>query len=125
MSRPININQIRGWIDVINTTVGTENVILTLPNGTFRWRRPLGYISVRLSTAIDADDTLPILFSVNGKTLPLTGLNGAAITVADLNQTGIYLIVYNKYTRTLQLMAPYAPAATNTTNSNSSQQNNP
>ena len=112
---PININQRRGWIDVINTTVGTGNVTLTLPNGTFRGRRPVGYVSVRLGTAIEATDTLPIIFSVNGTTLPLTGLNGVAITVADLNQTGIYLIFYNKFTRTLQLMAPYAPAAATTT----------
>jgi hypothetical protein len=113
---PININQRRGWIDVIKTTVGTENVILTLPNGTFRGRRPIGYVSVRLSTAIEATDTFPILFSVNGVTLPLTGLNGVDITVADLNQTGIYLIYYNKSTKTLQLMAPYAPTGATVTN---------
>lgn len=111
---PINMNQRRGWIDIIRTTVGTENVILTLPNGTFRGRRVVGYVSVRLGTAIEATDTLPILLSVNGSTLPLTGLNGVGITVADLNQAGIYLIYYNKSTKTLQLMAPYAPtAATN------------
>lgn len=113
---PININQRRGWIDVINTTVGTDNVTLTLPNGTFRGRRPVGYVSVRLGTAIEATDTLPIIISVNGKTLPLTGLNGAAITVSALNQTGIYLIYYNKFSRTLQLMAPYAPTAAATNN---------
>ena len=107
---PININQRRGWIDVIKTTVGTENVILTLPNGTFRGRRTAGYVSVRLGTAIDATDTYPILFSVNGSTLPLTGLNGVAITVANLSQPGVYLIYYNKSTKTLQLMAPYNPA---------------
>ena len=116
---PININQRRGWIDVINTTVGPENVILTLPNGAFRWRRNVGYVSVRLGTAITATDTLPILFSVNGDTLPLTGLNGVGITVANLNQAGIYLIYYNKSTKTLQLMAPYAPtAATNVNQGN-------
>lgn len=113
---PINMNQRRGWIDIIKTTVGTENVTLTLPNCTFRGRRSVGYISVRLGTAIEATDTLPILFSVNGVALPLTGLNGVAITVADLNQTGIYLIYYNKFTRTLQLMAPYAPQAATTNN---------
>ena len=113
---PININQRRGWIDVIKTTVGTENVILTLPNGTFRGRRPVGYVSVRLNSPIDATDNLPIIFSVNGSTLPLTGLNGVAITVADLNQTGIYLIYYNKLTKTLQLMAPYAPTGATATN---------
>lgn len=114
---PININQRRGWVDVIKTTVGTENVTLTLPNGTFRGRSVVGYVSVRLSTAIEATGTLPILLSVNGSTLPLTGLNGAAITVASLSQTGIYLIQYNKSTKTLQLMAPYAPTATTATNS--------
>lgn len=117
---PANIlNQRRGWIDVIKTTVDTNSVILTLPNGTFKWRRVVGYISIRLNTAIEATGTLPILFSVNGFTLPLTGLNGVPITVADLNQTGIYLIYYNKSTKTLQLMAPYAPtAATNTNQGN-------
>lgn len=114
---PINIRQRRGWVDIISTSVGTENVTLTLPNGTFRGRNIVGYVSVRLNTAIEATDTLPILFSVNGSTLPLTGLNGTPITVANLNQTGIYLIYYNKSSRTLQLMAPYAPTAqaTNTT----------
>lgn len=114
---PVNrINQQRGWIDVINVTVGTENVILTLPNGTFRGRRPLGYVSIRLKTAIEATDTLPILLSVNGITLPLTGLNGVATTVASLNQTGVYLVYYNKFTRTLQLMAPSTEAASATNN---------
>ncbi len=113
---PININQRRGWIDVIKTTVGTENVILTLPNGSFRGRKSVGYVSVRLGTVIEATDTFPILLSVNGSSLPLTGLNGVAITVANLNQPGIYLIYYNKSTKTLQLMAPYAPTGTTATN---------
>ena len=113
---PINISQRRGWIDVINITVNTDNVTLTLPKGTFRGRRPVGYVSVRLNNAIEATDTLPIILSVNGSTLPLTGLNGVAITVSDLNQTGIYLIYYNKFTKTLQLMAPYAPTAQAVTN---------
>lgn len=66
-----------------------------------------GLIIVNLAQALPsgATATLPIVFTSEGSNpIPLTGYNGAAITVADLKGTGIYLVWHESQTNTLQLV---------------------
>lgn len=66
-----------------------------------------GYITFFLAQPIPAGTTttLPIVFtSDNGSPQPLTTYNGAAVTVADLPGTGIYLAWFERDTNTLQLI---------------------
>lgn len=66
-----------------------------------------GLIIVNLAQAIPAGTTatLPIVFTSEGSNpTPLTGYNGAAITVADIKGTGIYLVWHEASTNTLQLV---------------------
>lgn len=66
-----------------------------------------GLIIVNLAQAFPsgATATLPIVFTSEGSNpIPLTGYNGAAITVADLKGTGIYLVWHESQTNTLQLV---------------------
>lgn len=87
-------------------TVGTENVILELPNHAFRNRDYVGgfYISLRQAIPAGTTATLPILIGTNGDTRPLMAYNNEPVTVANLAGTGIYEIHYNKYTNELYLV---------------------
>ncbi len=83
-----------------------ENVVFTFPAHAFASRWYVGVVYVNLAQAIPdgTTGTLPVLFSTNGFTKPLTTLNGAAVTAADITGTGVYQVFYNKATDTLQLM---------------------
>lgn len=66
-----------------------------------------GLIIFRLAQAIPAGTTttLPVvLTSDGGNPKPVTGYDGAAVTVADLAGTGIYLAWYEAQTDTLQFL---------------------
>lgn len=66
-----------------------------------------GLIIINLAQAIPSGttSTLPVVFtSDGGNSIPLTGYNGAAITVADITGTGIYLVWHESQTNTLQLI---------------------
>lgn len=91
---PTYINVNRGGIPAVRSIA--VNVT------TFR-----GLIIVNLAQALPsgATATLPIVFTSEGSNpTPLTGYNGAAITVADLKGTGIYLVWHESQTNTLQLV---------------------
>ncbi len=98
----------RGIAEIATTgvTVNTDNVVFTFPNHAFAgaWYRGLVLINLAQGIPTDTTGTLPVLFETNGVTKPLTTYNGAAVTVADITGTGIYLVYYNKQTDTLQLM---------------------
>jgi hypothetical protein len=67
-----------------------------------------GLLIVNLAQAIPTGttDTLPIVFtSGGGNPQPVTGKNGEALTVADIEGTGVYLMWYESQTNTLQLIA--------------------
>ena len=66
-----------------------------------------GLIVINLAQAIPAGTTttLPIIFTSEGSNpIALTGYNGAAITVADIKGTGIYLAWHEGQTGILQLV---------------------
>ena len=60
-------------------------------------------ILFRLNTEI-TNTTLPILFSSNEFTQPLTLVGGDAATGADISAIGIYIIYYDKNANLMQLI---------------------
>lgn len=105
----------RNGIPMIETnqvTVNTDDVILTLPNRVFRWLNDKGVVLVRLNQQIPTGtaDTLPILFSANDFTQPLTNVGGEAITVAQFPATGVYVVYYDKDSNLMQLLTTQIPA---------------
>lgn len=98
-------------IESTNITVGTDNVVVGIPRRAFRFLNGNGLILFRLNTAIpDTAETLPILFSSNGFTQPLTLIGGDAATGANMPGAGVYLVYYDKAGNILQLM-PYVPVS--------------
>ena len=85
------------YIISTNTTVGTEDVNITLE---FRRIQPVGYLTIIISDVIPADatTTLPVTLTMNGITRPLTLPNGTAVTVAELLNVG-NILVFNDRTR--------------------------
>lgn len=99
-------------IETNSVTVTDDNVVLTLPNRSFRWLNDKGIILFRLNQSIPTGTTatLPIVFSANDFVQPLTNLGGEAITVAQLPSTGVYLIYYSKDNNLMQLLTTEIPA---------------
>jgi hypothetical protein len=66
-----------------------------------------GLILVYISEAIPegTTTTLPVQFSMAGVTSTLTLAGGANVTVADLPGTGIYLVYFDRWADTLQLIS--------------------
>lgn len=97
------------YLNVTNVTVGTQAVDLALG---FRNIRPVGLMLVRISSAIPTGTTgtLPVTLTLNGNTRTLTFFNGTAVTVADLEGTGVLLVFNDKFNGILQLLS--TPAAT-------------
>ena len=93
------------YLNVTNITVGTETVDLALG---FRRIQPVGYITIRLATAIPADatTTLPVTLTLNGTTRNLTLFDGTQVTVADLiGGTGVFLVFNDRFNGILQLVS--------------------
>lgn len=95
-----------------SVTVNDNNVVIQLPNRSFRWLNQKGVILFRLNQAIPAGTTatLPIVFQTNDFTQALTNVGGDAITVAQIPSTGVYLIYYDKDANLMQLLTTEIPA---------------
>lgn len=92
-------------IESSSVTVNTDNITIGIPNRAFRFLNGTGLILFRLNTAIpESADTLPILFSSNDFTQPVTLTTGSAATGAQMGGTGIYLIYYAKDCNLMQLL---------------------
>ena len=93
-------------IESNSVTADTTNVIINIPNRAFRFLNGTGLILFRLNTAIPTgSETLPILFSSNEFTQPLTIVGGDAATGTQLSGTGIYLMYYANDANLMQLIA--------------------
>ena len=77
----------------------------------------LVYISEVIPTGTTA--TLPIQFSMAGTTSNVTVAGGATVTVADLPGVGIYLVYFDRWADTLQLIGSLPAAATQATSNTS------
>jgi hypothetical protein len=89
-------------IESSSVTTTDTNVVINIPNRAFRFLSGTGLILFRLNTAITG--TLPIVFSSNDFTQPLTIVGGTAATSTDMGETGIYLIYYAKDANLMQLI---------------------
>ena len=105
---PINFCNRNGipMLESNSVTVGTDSVVITLPNRAFRWLNDKGVVLFRLNQPIPegTTETLPVVFSSNDFTQPLTNVGGTAITVAQVTGTGVYLIYYDKNANLMQLL---------------------
>lgn len=85
------------------------NVTDTSVDFTLGFRRipRVGYLTFHIADAIPTGTTgtLPIQFTLNGQTRPLTYFGGSAVTAADLEGTGIITVFYNFFNGTLQLIS--------------------
>ena len=94
------------YLSTTNVTVSDTTVDLALG-----WQRrlpPVGYFTVRVTSAIPegTTTTLPVTLSLNGVTRNLTLYNGDAVTVADLiGGTGVFLVFNDRFNNILQLMS--------------------
>lgn len=87
-----------------NISVSTAAVTFSLPP--FRAAGNHGTLFINISQVIPTGTTatLPIVFSANGSTQAATKYDGEALTVADLQGTGVYEFFYNRTDSTLQLL---------------------
>ena len=93
--------------------IKTQTVVVSDTAVTFKFApdfdgRPFrGLILVYISEAIPegATTTLPVQFSMASTTGNLTLAGGANVTVADLPGTGIYLVYFDRWADTLQLIS--------------------
>ena len=90
-------------IESNSVEITTTNVVINIPNRAFRFLNGTGLLLFRLNTEI-TNDTLPILFSSNEFTQPLTLVGGVAATGADIASIGVYLIYYDKNSNLMQLI---------------------
>lgn len=83
---PFNFSNRRGipMLESTSVTVTDTNVVFNLPNRAFRGLNDHGIILFRLNQPIPdgTTETLPIVFSSNDFTQPLTNVGGTAITAA-------------------------------------------
>lgn len=93
--------------------IKTQTVVVSDTAVTFKFApdfdgRPFrGLILVYISEVIPegTTTTLPVQFSMAGITSTLTLAGGANVTVADLPGTGIYLVYFDRWADTLQLVS--------------------
>lgn len=111
---PVQYINIRGV-----PTIKTRAVVVSDTAVTFKFApdfdgRPFrGMILVYISEAIPdgTTATLPIQFSMAGTTSTVTLAGGTNVTVADLPGVGIYLVYFDRWADTLQMLS-LSPATT-------------
>lgn len=107
---PIFINVNRTGIPALRSlsvSVTTTQVAFDFNNHPTTGRNYRGLVILNLAQAIPAGTTgtLPVVLTSGGTNAQaLTTFNGAAVTVADIPGTGIYLAWYESDTNTLQLL---------------------
>lgn len=104
-----NVNGIP-YLSTTNVTVTDEAVNLALG---FRRIQPVGYFTVRLTSAIPTGttQTLPIQLTLNGTSRPLTFFDGTPVTVADITGTGVLMVFNDRFNGILQTFPVQAAAA--------------
>ncbi len=112
---PFNFSNRRGipMLETTSVSVTADNVVLNLPNRAFRFLNDKGVILLRLNQPIPdgTTATIPVLFSSNEFTQPLTNIGGTAITAGQITGAGVYFIYYDKGANLMQLLTSEIPAA--------------
>ena len=90
-------------IESSSVNITDTNVIINIPNRAFRFLNGTGILLFRLNTEI-TNTSLPILFSSNSFTQPLTNVGGTATTGTDISLPGVYEIYYDKNANLMQLL---------------------
>lgn len=104
---PYQYTNIRGVPTIKTQTVTVSDTAVTFKFAPDFDGRPFrGLILVYISEAIPegTTTTLPVQFSMAGTTSAVTVAGGANVTVADLPGTGIYLVYFDRWADTLQLI---------------------
>lgn len=104
-----NVNGI-SYLTTNSVAVSADSVAFALG---FRRIPKLGKLAISIENAIPegTTGTLPIEFTLNGNTRPLTFFGGTAVTAADLAGLGVIEVWYDWFKGTLQLTSVLAPAA--------------
>lgn len=119
---PWQYTNINGIPSIKTQTVTVSDTAVTYKFAPDFDGRPFrGLILVYISEAIPAGTTttLPIQFSMAGTTSNVTVAGGATVTVADLPGVGIYLVYFDRWADTLQLIGSLPAAATQATSNTS------
>ena len=90
-------------IESNSVEVTTTNVVINIPNRAFRFLNGTGLLLFRLNTEI-TNTSLPIIFSSNNFTQPLTNVGGVAVTGTDISLPGVYTIYYDKNSNLMQIV---------------------
>ena len=93
------------YLTSTNITVTDTAVDIALG---FRRIRPVGYLTVRVATAIPdgTTGTLPVTLTLNGTARALTFFDGTPVTAADLAGTGVMTVFNDRFNGILQLTSP-------------------
>ena len=104
-----NINGI-AYLSTNGVSVSTESVDFALG---FRRIPKIGKIVIDITNAIPdgTTETLPVQFTLNGNTRPLTFFGGTTVTAADLAGTGVIEVWYDWFKGIFQLTSVLAPTA--------------
>ena len=111
---PWQYTNINGIPSIKTQTVTVSDTAVTFKFAPDFDGRPFrGLILVYISEAIPEGTTatLPIQFSMAGTTSNITFAGGANVTVADLPGVGIYLVYFDRWADTLQMLS-LSPATT-------------
>ena len=84
-------------------TILKVQCFINIQHRSFRFLNGTGLILFRLNTEI-TNTTLPIIFSSNTFTQPLTIAGGNNATGTNIAGVGVYLIYYDKTANTMQLL---------------------
>ena len=104
-----NVNGIP-YIATNGVSVGAESVDFALG---FRRIPKIGAVAIRVTNAIPegTTGTLPVQFTLNGNTRPLTFFGGDPVTAADLVGAGVIVAWFDWFNGIFQLVSALAPAA--------------
>lgn len=89
-------------IEATGVNVSATAVTFSFQRNAFYNRNFAGLIIFRLPAYTAPITAVPVIFDTDGEVQAITTLNGAAVTSAELNQSGIYLGFYDG--STLQLL---------------------
>lgn len=82
-------------LEATGVSVNTNNVVYSFKNHPFLNGNFAGLIIFKLPAFTAPTTAVPIVFDTNNKSVDVTTLNGANVTSAELNQSGIYLAFYD------------------------------